>query len=78
MPRRLDAVHPGHANVEQYHVGRHRGRLAECLDAAASLTDDLGVTNLREEASQPFTRRRLVVDDQYLEHGTQLLSRAVT
>src|SRR5262249_25425953 len=65
MARRLEPVHPGHANVEQHHVRMQLARQAHGLLAVGALGRDLDPVELAEQAPQSLARRGLVVDDQY-------------
>jgi hypothetical protein len=64
VPRRLDAVHAGHADVEQYHVRNQPRAGGERLRAIAGFPHHRHVLHRGEHAGESLARRQLVVDDQ--------------
>jgi len=57
MPVPLDAIHPGHADVEQYDVGRELGAELECLVTAAGLATTTTSSIASRHAAHALTRR---------------------
>ena len=64
VARRFDAVHPGHADVEQYDVRILASRDFEGLQPVACLADHLVNARIIEQLPQAIARRRFVVDNQ--------------
>ncbi len=64
--RRLDAIEPGHANVQQYDVRGGFGREPDSLLAVAGLGDHLVLVEIVQELPQPVARGLFVVNDQDL------------
>ncbi|GAA2791914.1 hypothetical protein GCM10020219_073910 [Nonomuraea dietziae] len=66
---RRDAVHPGHPDVHEDHVGAGGRRHADGLLAARRLSHDVQVGYGADERRQARTDENLIVDDEYLDHA---------
>src|SRR5271169_6551566 len=62
--RRLEPVHPGHADVHDHHVGPAALRERDGALAVARLADHADVRRARQRQSQAFADDLVVVDDQ--------------
>jgi hypothetical protein len=65
VARDLQAVHAGHADVEQDEVRLLVADHGQRLGAVAGLARNLVAREFREQAAQAFARERLVVDDDH-------------
>src|SRR5204863_6924955 len=71
MTRELEAVHSGHADVEQQHLRVARGQSLERLEAVARLAGDLVRQvgrDVLQELAQALARRRFVVSYEDADH----------
>jgi hypothetical protein len=68
LPGRLDAVHAGHPQVHQDHLGRRRRWRRGRLAAVGGLTHDLHPAEL-EDHPQAVTDEVLVVDEEHPRHA---------
>jgi len=64
MPCNLDAVHRGHADIEQDHIDGDALRQRQCIGAVSCLTGHLDTGDLGTQPLQTFSRGRLVIHDQ--------------
>ena len=67
-PGRLHAVHAGHPDVHQHHVGRRTAAEVQGLATVAGLADDLDLRRGAEQHDEPGAHQLLVVDDRYPDH----------
>ena len=65
----LEAVEPGHVDVEEEDVHRLSADLLQRLLGIGGLADDLDPAGRREHPGQPLERQRLVVDEKRAEEG---------
>ena len=64
MVGRLDAFHPGHANIEQHDVRLRARRDLECFVPVPGLADNLVIGLIVENLPQALACGLLVVDDE--------------
>jgi hypothetical protein len=72
MPRRLDAVHARHADIEQHDIGLQALRHAERFQPVDRLADQLVLFQFANHARQAIARRFFIVDYQYLHSASAL------
>jgi hypothetical protein len=65
MMSRFDAIHAGHANIQQNHVGRRITCDFERLFSVSGLPDNFVFIKIGKEAAQPVASRCLIVNDKY-------------
>jgi hypothetical protein len=78
LPRGFDAIHAGHAHVEQNDVGSQLNGELERVASVARFARNFHVGNFAEQAPQALPRRRLVVDDQHTQFHAGNLVRLST
>jgi hypothetical protein len=61
----VEARHPGHAHVEQYHIGLDRGHDFERLGAVGCFGHDANVVGQLEQRTDALPDQSLVVDQAY-------------
>jgi hypothetical protein len=63
MPRRFDAIHPGHVDIHDEHIREQTLGEFHRFRAGATLTDLFKPGGGREDGLQPGTDDRVIVDD---------------
>src|SRR5450432_4092976 len=68
----LEAIHPGHAYIDEHDIRGKVVREVQRLVAVGRFAHDLDRAELDQEAAQALARRRFVIDDQHLQtHGSR-------
>ena len=76
---RLDALHPRHADIQEYDVGFELGGKSQRFLAVAGLADDIVAGFVFENLAEPIPCRLFVVDDEHFhEVSSSIGNRSVT